>query len=596
MFPGKEVNLFPGTGRRMELKMGTLLYIVLCVLKFKVSETHTKCFTQETGKKMYGNSCSDNTQCLTEYCGYTTCSCPFGSVLDSKTGFCVRSTGDNMIMASNGDCGYIVSTREVYLNTVVQWDIIGDTDTYVTLVILEVNMNTFYCSSNYVEVLEGSTMLRGPLCTSNDYTAKYQASKSSRLTIKYRGTYGGDQGFRAVYFIRNNSAVLTEPTGYIASPGYPLNYKGNSKYSWLITARPGQVITLSTTGSTQYLYDYVYIYDGQYEFNRLKSHTGQWSMQSVTSTSNYMLVVLSTTYSWSSSSSNYSFSGSYQVYGVLYGESCNITDTCIQGLTCLGGVCGCLASQYYDQTTCKSRLSAGAFCYGQDVCAQSLVCSGSYCRCQDSQYYDKSSMTCKQTLNVGEQCDPTMEDMCASRDFVCRRQTLNTTMYTCLQACTSDSIDKKTFLALIVVAAVGWAVAIVAVVSVIILCLRNQKRSAPYRGGIVIREATEARSNDYRTCPPRPAQDPLQNGNKEEQNATTSGQSTLTIQTTNTAQPAVPATDALENKPVVPARPPVPPKNALGVKQPEASSTPTFINTSFEPDSKDEDGIIYETN
>uniref|UniRef100_A0A2C9KNS2 CUB domain-containing protein n=1 Tax=Biomphalaria glabrata TaxID=6526 RepID=A0A2C9KNS2_BIOGL len=129
-------------------------------------------------------------------------------------------------------------------NTVVQWNISGDTDTYVTLVILEVNMNTLYCSSNYVEVLEGTMTLRSALCRSYDYTAKYQASKSNRLTVNYRGTTKGYTGFRAVFFIRNNSAVLTEPTGYIASPGYPLNYKIYSQYTWLITARPGQVITL----------------------------------------------------------------------------------------------------------------------------------------------------------------------------------------------------------------------------------------------------------------------------------------------------------------------------------------------------------------
>ncbi|KAI8792420.1 prion-(Q/N-rich) domain-bearing protein 25, partial [Biomphalaria glabrata] len=79
----------------------------------------------------------------------------------------------------------------------------------------------------------------------------------------------------------------------------------------------------------------------------------------------------------------------------LYGESCNITDTCIQGLTCLGGVCGCLASQYYNQTTCKSRLPSGSYCNNQDICAEGLVCSGLYCKCNGTQFYDQASLTCR---------------------------------------------------------------------------------------------------------------------------------------------------------------------------------------------------------
>ncbi|KAI8792421.1 cubilin, partial [Biomphalaria glabrata] len=301
----------------MELMICKGLFIVICALKFRGSETYTKCLKPDTGKRTFGTSCSDDTQCLTEYCRHTTCSCPDGSVLDSQTGFCVKTTGDTTITAKNGDCGYIVSTGDISYNTVVQWNISGDTDTYVTLVILEVNMNTLYCSSNYVEVLEGTTTLGSALCRSNDYTAKYQASKSNRLTVNYRGTTKGYTGFRAVFFIRNNSAVLTEQTGYIASPGYPLNYKTYSQYTWLITARPGQVITLSTSGSIVSTSDYVYIYDGQYrvDVSLLKNYTVPWPMQSVTSRSNYMLVVFSTSYSWYSSLSYYGFSGSYQVYG-----------------------------------------------------------------------------------------------------------------------------------------------------------------------------------------------------------------------------------------------------------------------------------------
>ncbi|KAI8792423.1 prion-(Q/N-rich) domain-bearing protein 25, partial [Biomphalaria glabrata] len=364
----------------------------------RLSEAYTNCLKPDAGKAAYGSSCSDSSQCLTEYCFNSTCSCPDNSFLDSKSGLCAQKSGD--IQAKNGDCGYIISTNIPFIS-LVQWNINGEYGTYVTLVILEVNMDPSWCSYSYLEVYEGSLSLRSSICALNDSTAKYQASKSNSLTVKYRGTTEGYKGFRAVYYIRNYAAVLTEPTGYISSPGYPVSYDIYSQYSWLITAKPGQIITLSSDGFI-YNDDYVKVYNGQNEYSsQLRNFTSQWSNQSVTSTSNSVFVKFTTSYVWTYTG----FSASYQVY-VLYGNFCGLSDKCAQGMTCIGGICTCSDQSYYDQTrkTCQNRVPYGSVCNYQDICAKSLSCSGLYCSCNSVRYYDQLSMTCINRLNYGYPC------------------------------------------------------------------------------------------------------------------------------------------------------------------------------------------------
>ncbi|XP_055889796.1 uncharacterized protein LOC106073844 [Biomphalaria glabrata] len=328
----------------MKKEIQFCVYVVYVIVWFRVSETYTNCLTLTTGKLQYGYTCIKSSECQTEYCINAACSCPDVSLLDEETGLCARKSGH--IIARNEECGYIVSTGDIPFGALRQWNITGEPETYVTLVILEVNMNPYTCDNNYVEVTEDSRIKGRALCTTGDFTAKYHASISNNITVNYRGTTAGYKGFRAVYFIRNNSAVLTEPTGYISSQGYPMDFGYYREYTMLITAKPGQLIRLSPAGSTSFGNAYVHVYDGQYtNMTELKNLTDQCTLKSYTSTSNYMLVKFTLSFF------SQGFSGSYKIYGVAHGDSCNFFETCLEGLACHGGVC-----LTYEETICKDTV------------------------------------------------------------------------------------------------------------------------------------------------------------------------------------------------------------------------------------------------
>ncbi|KAI8792443.1 deleted in malignant brain tumors 1 protein, partial [Biomphalaria glabrata] len=287
----------------MKKEIQFCVFVVYVIVWFRVSETYTNCLKLATGKLHYGYTCIQSSECQTEYCINAACSCPDVSFLDEETGLCARKSGH--IFARNEECGYIVSTGDIPFGTLRQWNITGEPETYVTLVILEFSN----CNNNYVDVIEDSRIKSRTQCTTGDFTDKYHASKSNHITVNYRGTTAGDKGFRAIYFIRNNSAVLTEPTGYIASPGYPTDYGGYREYTLLIRAKQGQLIRLSPVGSTSFGNAYVHVYDGQYtNMTVLNNLTDQCTLKYYTSTSNYMLVKFTLSFF------SQGFSGSYKIF------------------------------------------------------------------------------------------------------------------------------------------------------------------------------------------------------------------------------------------------------------------------------------------
>ncbi|KAI8792419.1 hypothetical protein BgiBS90_007883, partial [Biomphalaria glabrata] len=227
----------------------------------------------------------------------------------------------------------------------------------------------------------------------------------------------------------------------------------------------------------------------------------------------------------------------------------------------------------------------GDNCSDSVSCVDGLHCSSGVCDCPLDQYYDKSLRTCKNASRPEQQCDSSIKDMCESADFVCRLEVDKNYNSTCQRASllqnttlsttalkTEEAGDNTTLIVVAVVAAVGWAVAIVAVMFVIITCCRNRKKSATNGGGSELRNTTGTKGNDYRNFPQRADQDSLEYVNKEYLEVTPSVQSTTTVQTTK----------------------PVTTRHALGVKQPETSPTSIYNNESFQPESNDEDDMIYE--
>ncbi|KAK0052639.1 deleted in malignant brain tumors 1 protein [Biomphalaria pfeifferi] len=337
------------------------------------TSAYTKCIKPETGKTKYGNSCTSNSQCLTDFCSNSKCSCPEDSFIDAESGLCVKDRGD--IEGNQGECGYIISPSGIGFGDSVSWTINGAAGTYITLVLLDIDMDSSSCAKNYLMIVEGSTSLLNKICYANNKTTAYFASKSAQLTVSYGAVSGDYRGFRAVYYIRSESSDLIETAGYIASPGYPVSYNEKASYVWVITALSGNTITLSVQGNTEENYDFVNLYDGS---NRIKSLTG--------------------------------FTVSYEVYG-LYGGLCNSSETCREGLTCNGNVCSCSAFELYEQSTstCKNYTTYGNRC--RTTCLPGLTCSEDLCGCTSSQYYNHINGACNTKLPHGSECS--LSEECA---------------------------------------------------------------------------------------------------------------------------------------------------------------------------------------
>ncbi|XP_055889106.1 uncharacterized protein LOC106075060 isoform X2 [Biomphalaria glabrata] len=378
-----------------------LCFIFINVVLIRVSWSYTKCIKPETGKTKYGNSCTSNSQCLTEYCSNSKCSCPQDSFLDAEIGMCAKKEGN--IKGQKGECGYIVSPRETGSSHSVEWNIEGQPGTYITLALLYMDVDTKSCVSKFLRIIDGSTVLFDQTCYRNIKTFEIYASHSSTLSIFYGG-FASDEykGFRGVYYIRDSFSILSETFGFFASPGYPISYKNNFNYTWRISASQERNISVSVVGKTENKFDFVHLYEGEGSSLTLKkTFTDTWTLESVSSITNTMMVQFT-----SDGSSVYSgFCGTYQVYGV-YGSSCSSSEPCDNRYGCNANKCTCSSSQYYDYTakSCTNRVPYHSSCTSQEMCIQGLICSGNTCSCSSTQYYDQSSKICKNKLSHGASC------------------------------------------------------------------------------------------------------------------------------------------------------------------------------------------------
>uniref|UniRef100_A0A2C9L6M9 CUB domain-containing protein n=1 Tax=Biomphalaria glabrata TaxID=6526 RepID=A0A2C9L6M9_BIOGL len=373
-------------------------------------------------------------------------------------------------------CGLIAGQYNYFTS----WTISGPYSTYITLVVLRMQMSSYYCVENYVQVIESGNILLDKTCSTNgvtsDFIPRYMASSLSySLSVNYLGTSSTGRGFEAVYYARGQHSVLTDDFGYIASPGYPRSYPNNANYTWLIASNHGYRINLSISVTSEGSDDQVKVYDGQYLSSLLLYTLYGTSSQNIRSTSNFMLIQFTS----DGSINDYKgFSAMYSTnayfYGASYGHSCTSSNTCINGLTCYRGVCGCTQTQYYYESTssCKPRLSHGGYCSSEAICDQELVCENSLCSCPKHQYYDRSSDYCKSGRLKGDSCS---SDSKCSDDLEC-------VLYTCQDARNQyhyydDDDQRHNFvIAMLVVAAIGWALVLTVSIALCVMCVKYRKQ------------------------------------------------------------------------------------------------------------------------
>ncbi|KAK0052644.1 deleted in malignant brain tumors 1 protein-like isoform X1 [Biomphalaria pfeifferi] len=370
-------------------------------------------------------------------------------------------------------CGIIAGQN----NHLTSWTISGPYLTYITLVVLRMQMSSYYCGENYVQVIESGNILLDKTCSTNgvtsDFIPRYMASSLSHsLSVNYLGTSSTGRGFEAVYYARGQHTVLTDDFGYIASPGYPQSYPNNANYTWLIASNSGNKINLSISVTSEGSYDQVKVYDGQYLSSLLLYSLYGTSSQNIRSTSNFMLIQFTS----DGSNNDYKgFSAMYSTksyfYEVSYGHSCTSSNTCIDGngLTCNRGVCGCTQKQYYYESTrsCTPRQSHGSYCSSEEICDQELVCENSRCSCPKHQYYDRSSDYCISGRLKGDSCS---SDNKCSDDLEC-------VLYTCQEARNEEDDERpKVAIAMLVVAVIGWALVLTVSIALCVMCVKYRKQ------------------------------------------------------------------------------------------------------------------------
>ncbi|KAH9492277.1 Bone morphogenetic protein 1 [Bulinus truncatus] len=347
------------------------------------SLAYTLCPPSSDGKFGLGESCSSSVQCVTDYCSSQRCTCPTDLFHDPVSGYCVSRNGT--IKNRQGDCGYIVSHKNILAGSLNTWTIVGSQGT-----ILEIDLDINYYNNNYVEVVENSNNQLDKLCIKQDSVPRLYASLLNILTVNYRGTFDNFKGFRAIYYVRGPNSELKETSGYIASPGYPIGYYDDTTVSWLIFGRAGFKVILKIHVEVEANYDYVILYNGRNTLSPLlRNYTGVMNVtESLMSSSNFLLIRFTT----DGSRSKRGFNASYEIVGT-HGYSCSSSVKCINGLVCYGGTCSCLTTQYYDHTSdiCRSRLSHGSTCASSEVCDSWLVCRADVvytyrCLCPSSTY------------------------------------------------------------------------------------------------------------------------------------------------------------------------------------------------------------------
>uniref|UniRef100_A0A2C9L0S9 CUB domain-containing protein n=1 Tax=Biomphalaria glabrata TaxID=6526 RepID=A0A2C9L0S9_BIOGL len=359
-----------------------LLFVVFNSAKVSVTGADNVCANNTTGKLEFGMDCTTNTQCTTDLCRYTRCSCPVGTSYDSCSAKCTPRNE------------YMISSLDLPIGNHYDWTFIGPVGSYVTLVLYDVDFNTNNCQNNFIHVTSMYDTFLINFCAKNDTTVRYFASRNNVMGFTYRLTDSGYRGFRGMYFMQSNHNILTNSSGYIISPGFPNGCFDHLNITWHISAKAGHFVSLRLLEiNNPEMYDLVYVFDGPSILSKqIFNFTGtNFTRRNLTSTTNNMLIMFRSYISYSGAG----VLALYTIQGQAYGHVCNTTDECSDDLVCLGQVCSCRVDFFYDVTTkqCKKTFPHGAVCVPSisNMCAVGLTCltdrnNISRCLCTSHQY------------------------------------------------------------------------------------------------------------------------------------------------------------------------------------------------------------------
>ncbi|CAL1544201.1 unnamed protein product [Lymnaea stagnalis] len=255
----------------------SIILTFLCRLDLVVvSANETFCSTQST-LTPYGGSCYASTQCITNYCD-NVCVCPVNTYYHSCTASCVL----NCNAATNNPSGQIVSHDYPYNYPnyeLCMWTLRGTSNVYYVISISYMDIEYSYnCSLDSLKIYDvkpnGNTQL-AMFCNGKDTSKHIVATTSNSMLVVFKTDHSVQgRGFSGYYRSFAYNATITEPRrGYIASPGYPLKYPGNSYFSWTITGTPGSFISLIILNlSIENTYEHINIYDGDNINTRTLAH------------------------------------------------------------------------------------------------------------------------------------------------------------------------------------------------------------------------------------------------------------------------------------------------------------------------------------
>ncbi|KAK0064444.1 CUB and zona pellucida-like domain-containing protein 1 [Biomphalaria pfeifferi] len=375
------------------------IFIMLMVVIGPTRTEQLQCQSKVLGKKDYGKSCSYDSECETGICSNFKCSCHNLFFYDNCSQTCIKNCNNSLYYSesSNLAAGLIVSADSVNPpGTKCLWEIYGWPGSYLTLVIEIIDMNPHENVTNWVQVLSTRALLLDREDSLKRHFPRTLASESGNLRVYYSTTFSGYKGFRALYYIYNFNAALTNSSGYIISPGFPNFYEENRNFTWLISGKIGQVVTLRILNISLHCpHDFVNMYDRNHIVDPpLASLCDRGSTFNITSTTNNVFINFRTDGIYSRKKG---FVAYYSIHG-QYGDYCTSADQCPVGLVCNAtNKCDCSKSEKYDLKSkiCKKALIHGEPCgvNSEGYCLLFLECipdsKGVFrCLCPDHTYFD----------------------------------------------------------------------------------------------------------------------------------------------------------------------------------------------------------------